>query len=164
MNVIAADMCTNARRVRKRWLPKIKSMLPEAMEAYRSAVVVGPADTGPAASTTTFPFEAEFKHLTTASLQVEPHLYGDARDPLRTLAHFPGQEGKAPAGEQENTEPGKGRDDSEEGRSRAETTTERGVLNIHPGNKKADGPGSSPPAKAHSSEQQTTEKAIPEEQ
>ncbi|XP_049618673.1 nucleus accumbens-associated protein 2 isoform X2 [Syngnathus scovelli] len=28
MNVIAADMCTNARRVRKRWLPKIRSLLP----------------------------------------------------------------------------------------------------------------------------------------
>lgn len=38
MNVIAADMCTNARRVRKRWLPKIKSMLPEGMEMYRSVM------------------------------------------------------------------------------------------------------------------------------
>ncbi|KAK1333909.1 hypothetical protein QTO34_004907 [Cnephaeus nilssonii] len=35
MNVIAADMCTNARRVRKRWLPKIKSMLPEGVEISR---------------------------------------------------------------------------------------------------------------------------------
>lgn len=38
MNVIAADMCTNARRVRKRWLPKIKSMLPEGVEMYRSVM------------------------------------------------------------------------------------------------------------------------------
>ncbi|XP_072285284.1 nucleus accumbens-associated protein 2-like [Pyxicephalus adspersus] len=38
MNVIAADMCTNARRVRKRWLPKIKSMLPEGAEMYRSVM------------------------------------------------------------------------------------------------------------------------------
>ncbi|XP_019741254.1 nucleus accumbens-associated protein 2-like isoform X2 [Hippocampus comes] len=30
MNVIAADMCTNARRVRKRWLPKIQSLLPRS--------------------------------------------------------------------------------------------------------------------------------------
>ncbi|XP_049629595.1 nucleus accumbens-associated protein 2 isoform X2 [Suncus etruscus] len=44
MNVIAADMCTNARRVRKRWLPKIKSMLPEGVEMYRS--VMGPAAAG----------------------------------------------------------------------------------------------------------------------
>uniref|UniRef100_A0A673IB78 Nucleus accumbens-associated protein 2-like n=1 Tax=Sinocyclocheilus rhinocerous TaxID=307959 RepID=A0A673IB78_9TELE len=40
MNVIAADMCTNARRVRKRWLPKIKSMLPEAIEVYRGTAVL----------------------------------------------------------------------------------------------------------------------------
>ncbi|KAM9325749.1 nucleus accumbens-associated protein 2 [Gastrophryne carolinensis] len=44
MNVIAADMCTNARRVRKRWLPKIKSMLPEGVEMYRS--VMGATATG----------------------------------------------------------------------------------------------------------------------
>lgn len=31
MNVIAADMCTNARRVRKRWLPKIQSLLPDGL-------------------------------------------------------------------------------------------------------------------------------------
>ncbi|XP_063753863.1 nucleus accumbens-associated protein 2-like isoform X2 [Eleginops maclovinus] len=31
MNVIAADMCTNARRVRKRWLPKIQSLLPDSL-------------------------------------------------------------------------------------------------------------------------------------
>ncbi|XP_062399886.1 nucleus accumbens-associated protein 2 [Sardina pilchardus] len=170
MNVIAADMCTNARRVRKRWLPKIKSMLPEAMEAYRSAVVVGgAADTNQApAASTTFPFEAEFKHLTTASLQVEPHLYGDARDPLRTLGHFPAgqQDAKAAAaaGEQDGGEAVKGREDSDEARSRPEPA-ERGVLNIHHGNKKADAPSSSsPPAKAHSGDQQPAEKALPEEQ
>ncbi|KAM6169804.1 nucleus accumbens-associated protein 2 [Rhynchocyon petersi] len=48
MNVIAADMCTNARRVRKRWLPKIKSMLPEGVEMYRtvmgSSAASGPLD------------------------------------------------------------------------------------------------------------------------
>ncbi|XP_067825980.1 nucleus accumbens-associated protein 2-like [Heptranchias perlo] len=44
MNVIAADMCTNARRVRKRWLPKIKSMLPDGMEVYRT--VIGDAGGG----------------------------------------------------------------------------------------------------------------------
>uniref|UniRef100_A0A673US40 NACC family member 2 n=1 Tax=Suricata suricatta TaxID=37032 RepID=A0A673US40_SURSU len=46
MNVIAADMCTNARRVRKRWLPKIKSMLPEGVEMYRT--VMGSAAAGAA--------------------------------------------------------------------------------------------------------------------
>ncbi|XP_059793530.1 nucleus accumbens-associated protein 2-like [Balaenoptera ricei] len=48
MNVIAADMCTNARHVRKRWLPKIKSMLPEGVEMYRmvmgSSVASTPLD------------------------------------------------------------------------------------------------------------------------
>uniref|UniRef100_A0A672YNP1 NACC family member 2 n=1 Tax=Sphaeramia orbicularis TaxID=375764 RepID=A0A672YNP1_9TELE len=35
MNVIAADMCTNARRVRKRWLPKIQSLLPDGLPIQR---------------------------------------------------------------------------------------------------------------------------------
>ncbi|XP_005987441.1 nucleus accumbens-associated protein 2 [Latimeria chalumnae] len=52
MNVIAADMCTNARRVRKRWLPKIKSMLPEGMEMYRN--VMG-------ATTPAVPIDPEFQ-------------------------------------------------------------------------------------------------------
>ncbi|XP_077416900.1 nucleus accumbens-associated protein 2-like [Vanacampus margaritifer] len=37
MNVIAADMCTNARRVRKRWLPKIRSLLPRSRKTPRGA-------------------------------------------------------------------------------------------------------------------------------
>uniref|UniRef100_A0A3Q3N926 Nucleus accumbens-associated protein 2-like n=1 Tax=Mastacembelus armatus TaxID=205130 RepID=A0A3Q3N926_9TELE len=37
MNVIAADMCTNARRVRKRWLPKIQSLLPDGLPASSSS-------------------------------------------------------------------------------------------------------------------------------
>ncbi|XP_061749722.1 nucleus accumbens-associated protein 2-like [Nerophis ophidion] len=45
MNVIAADMCTNARRVRKRWLPKIHSLLadsaPQPRRARRGAAVRG---------------------------------------------------------------------------------------------------------------------------
>ncbi|NP_001096544.1 nucleus accumbens-associated protein 2 [Xenopus tropicalis] len=52
MNVIAADMCTNARRVRKRWLPKIKSMLPDGVEMYRS--VMG-------ATAPTIPLEPDFQ-------------------------------------------------------------------------------------------------------
>ncbi|KAE8582336.1 hypothetical protein XENTR_v10020084 [Xenopus tropicalis] len=52
MNVIAADMCTNARRVRKRWLPKIKSMLPDGVEMYRS--VMG-------ATAPTVPLEPDFQ-------------------------------------------------------------------------------------------------------
>ncbi|XP_047447131.1 nucleus accumbens-associated protein 2-like [Mugil cephalus] len=37
MNVIAADMCTNARRVRKRWLPKIQSLLPDGLPPTSSS-------------------------------------------------------------------------------------------------------------------------------
>uniref|UniRef100_A0A3P9PNS3 Uncharacterized protein n=1 Tax=Poecilia reticulata TaxID=8081 RepID=A0A3P9PNS3_POERE len=37
MNVIAADMCTNARRVRKRWLPKIQSLLPDGLPSSASS-------------------------------------------------------------------------------------------------------------------------------
>ncbi|XP_077456889.1 nucleus accumbens-associated protein 2-like [Stigmatopora argus] len=38
MNVIAADMCTNARRVRKRWLPKIRSLLVPCSEVSGEGV------------------------------------------------------------------------------------------------------------------------------
>lgn len=38
MNVIAADMCTNARRVRKRWLPKIQSLLPDSLPPTSSCL------------------------------------------------------------------------------------------------------------------------------
>ncbi|XP_062410558.1 nucleus accumbens-associated protein 2 [Sardina pilchardus] len=79
MNVIAADMCTNARRVRKRWLPKIKSMLPDGMEVYRSGGGVAVAAAtglglGPSVGgALTLPFEAELKAL-----------YEGRKDPLRT--------------------------------------------------------------------------------
>uniref|UniRef100_A0A8C5EKM4 Nucleus accumbens-associated protein 2-like n=1 Tax=Gouania willdenowi TaxID=441366 RepID=A0A8C5EKM4_GOUWI len=51
MNVIAADMCTNARRVRKRWLPKIQSLLPDSLPGSaphpRKAKRVGSETTAP---------------------------------------------------------------------------------------------------------------------
>ncbi|XP_061527203.1 nucleus accumbens-associated protein 2-like [Phycodurus eques] len=46
MNVIAADMCTNARRVRKRWLPKIQSLLPHGNKNNDSKVRGGAAGRG----------------------------------------------------------------------------------------------------------------------
>ncbi|XP_058926871.1 nucleus accumbens-associated protein 2 isoform X1 [Kogia breviceps] len=68
MNVIAADMCTNARRVRKRWLPKIKSMLPEGVEMYRT--VMG-------SSAASAPLDPEFPP---AAAQVfEQRLYAERR-------------------------------------------------------------------------------------
>uniref|UniRef100_A0A3P8TBD3 NACC family member 2 n=1 Tax=Amphiprion percula TaxID=161767 RepID=A0A3P8TBD3_AMPPE len=94
MNVIAADMCTNARRVRKRWLPKIKSMLPDGMEVYRAgmgmgaAVGLGLALSAPQ-SGVPLPFEPDFKTL-------EQRLYPDRKDPLRT--HPPLTEGSPGSG------------------------------------------------------------------
>ncbi|XP_030639880.1 nucleus accumbens-associated protein 2 [Chanos chanos] len=86
MNVIAADMCTNARRVRKRWLPKIKSMLPDGMEVYRGAAAamgLGLGIGGPSAGVP-LPFEADFKSLAPSGLTLEQRLYGERKDPLRT--------------------------------------------------------------------------------
>lgn len=68
MNVIAADMCTNARRVRKRWLPKIKSMLPEGIDMYRGSgagLNLGVPLT----------FDPDFKQLP---------LFGERKDAVRT--------------------------------------------------------------------------------
>lgn len=94
MNVIAADMCTNARRVRKRWLPKIKSMLPDGVDMYRAgmgmnaAVGLGLA-LGAAQPGIPLPFESDFKTL-------EQRLYPDRKDPLRT--HPPLTEGSPGSG------------------------------------------------------------------
>uniref|UniRef100_A0AAV2MQ80 BEN domain-containing protein n=1 Tax=Knipowitschia caucasica TaxID=637954 RepID=A0AAV2MQ80_KNICA len=57
MNVIAADMCTNARRVRKRWLPKIQSLLPTAAPPNRLKMRRGGANTTNTPTAT--PFDVE---------------------------------------------------------------------------------------------------------
>ncbi|XP_063000917.1 nucleus accumbens-associated protein 2 [Elgaria multicarinata webbii] len=74
MNVIAADMCTNARRVRKRWLPKIKSMLPEGMEMYRS--VMG-------STTNAVPLDPEFQP--SAAQMFEQRIYAERRGDSGTI-------------------------------------------------------------------------------
>jgi BTB/POZ domain-containing protein 14 len=74
MNVIAADMCTNARRVRKRWLPKIKSMLPEGVEMYRT--VMG-------ASAASLPLDPEFPPA--AAQAFEQRLYAERRSDAATI-------------------------------------------------------------------------------
>lgn len=94
MNVIAADMCTNARRVRKRWLPKIKSMLPDGMEVYRAGMGMGAAvglglALGAPQSGVSLSFEPDFKTL-------EQRLYPDRKEPLRT--HPPLTEGSPGSG------------------------------------------------------------------
>lgn len=94
MNVIAADMCTNARRVRKRWLPKIKSMLPDGMEVYRAGMGMG-AGVGLSLALSApqsgvpLHFEHDFKAL-------EQRLYLDRKDPHRTQAE--GSPGSGVAG------------------------------------------------------------------
>lgn len=82
MNVIAADMCTNARRVRKRWLPKIKSMLPDGMEVYRGGAVLG---LGATVAGVPLTFDPEFKPLTPSGLVLDQRLFGERKDPERTL-------------------------------------------------------------------------------
>ncbi|XP_020780785.1 nucleus accumbens-associated protein 2 [Boleophthalmus pectinirostris] len=80
MNVIAADMCTNARRVRKRWLPKIKSMLPDGMEVYRAGMGMTTAlglGLALGAAQQPLPFDPDFKTL-------EQRLYPERKEPLRT--------------------------------------------------------------------------------
>ncbi|KAK7896572.1 hypothetical protein WMY93_021897 [Mugilogobius chulae] len=82
MNVIAADMCTNARRVRKRWLPKIKSMLPDGMEVYRAGMGMTTAlglglALGAAQQNLPLGFDHDFKTL-------EQRLYSERKEPLRT--------------------------------------------------------------------------------
>uniref|UniRef100_A0A8C9NUP7 NACC family member 2 n=1 Tax=Spermophilus dauricus TaxID=99837 RepID=A0A8C9NUP7_SPEDA len=74
MNVIAADMCTNARRVRKRWLPKIKSMLPEGVEMYRT--VMG-------ASAASLPLDPEFPPG--AAQVFEQRIYAERRSDAATI-------------------------------------------------------------------------------
>uniref|UniRef100_A0AAA9SUM8 NACC family member 2 n=1 Tax=Bos taurus TaxID=9913 RepID=A0AAA9SUM8_BOVIN len=78
MNVIAADMCTNARRVRKRWLPKIKSMLPEGVEMYRT--VMGSSAAGA-------PLDPEFPP---AAAQVfEQRIYAERRGEAAAIVAAP---------------------------------------------------------------------------
>ncbi|XP_036455032.1 nucleus accumbens-associated protein 2 isoform X1 [Colossoma macropomum] len=145
MNVIAADMCTNARRVRKRWLPKIKSMLPEAIEAYRGSVVLGQVD-GVAQPSPSFPFESDFKHLAQSNLTLEQHLYGDCRETLRN-GHFPGAaiEDRASAEAGKAADPLRARpgDSPEDMAARHVESSERAgtVLTLNPASKRAEGDG-----------------------
>lgn len=85
MNVIAADMCTNARRVRKRWLPKIQSMLPDGMEVYQGSSVAAGVSLGISGLPLgiQLPFETDFKSLIPSGLS----LYAERKEAART--HLP---------------------------------------------------------------------------
>ncbi|XP_067294135.1 nucleus accumbens-associated protein 2 isoform X4 [Pseudorasbora parva] len=139
MNVIAADMCTNARRVRKRWLPKIKSMLPEAIEVYRGTAVLSQVEgaTHPGGG---FPFESEFKHLAASNLTLEQHLYGDCRETLRNGSHF-NMEERSQKGEAAKTESGRAKEsDNPQEVERLPESPERAasVLALNPASKKGE--------------------------
>nr|XP_046242418.1 nucleus accumbens-associated protein 2-like [Scatophagus argus]XP_046242419.1 nucleus accumbens-associated protein 2-like [Scatophagus argus]XP_046242420.1 nucleus accumbens-associated protein 2-like [Scatophagus argus]XP_046242421.1 nucleus accumbens-associated protein 2-like [Scatophagus argus]XP_046242422.1 nucleus accumbens-associated protein 2-like [Scatophagus argus] len=89
MNVIAADMCTNARRVRKRWLPKIQSLLPDSLPTSShprkgkrgggglgAGSQAGEAAVQPSSS----PFELDLRQLSASYLGLEAPLYAERRE------------------------------------------------------------------------------------
>ncbi|XP_063345404.1 nucleus accumbens-associated protein 2-like [Pelmatolapia mariae] len=91
MNVIAADMCTNARRVRKRWLPKIQSLLPEGLPASatshpRKGKKGGAGGGGGSqgaesvAQSSGSPFELDLRQLSASYLGLEAPLYAERRE------------------------------------------------------------------------------------
>lgn len=82
MNVIAADMCTNARRVRKRWLPKIQSLLPDSLPASshsrkgkRGGLSVGGQGGEAVVQPSTSPFELDLRQLSASYLGLEAPPY-----------------------------------------------------------------------------------------
>ncbi|KAJ3604441.1 hypothetical protein NHX12_029181 [Muraenolepis orangiensis] len=82
MNVIAADMCTNARRVRKRWLPKIQSLLPDGLPTPspqprkgKRGGGAGGGGGGAQREASPAPFELDLRQLSTSYLEMETPLY-----------------------------------------------------------------------------------------
>lgn len=82
MNVIAADMCTNARRVRKRWLPKIQSLLPDSLPASshsrkgkRGGLSVGGQGGEAVVQPSGSPFELDLRQLSASYLGLEAPPY-----------------------------------------------------------------------------------------
>ncbi|XP_058492678.1 nucleus accumbens-associated protein 2-like [Solea solea] len=89
MNVIAADMCTNARRVRKRWLPKIQSLLPDSLptsshprKSKRGGGTGGGGGQGGevAVQPSNSPFELDLRQLSASYLSLEAPLYTERRE------------------------------------------------------------------------------------
>ncbi|KAM9858333.1 nucleus accumbens-associated protein 2-like [Aulostomus maculatus] len=91
MNVIAADMCTNARRVRKRWLPKIQSLLPNnlpssASSHHRKGKRGGGGQGGDAPlQQTGSPFELDLRQLGASYVGLEAPLYLERQEREREV-------------------------------------------------------------------------------
>lgn len=121
MNVIAADMCTNARRVRKRWLPKIQSILPDGMEVYQGSSVAAGVSLG--ISGLQLPFETDFKNLLPSGLS----LYAERKEATRTHLPLDGDSPDLPRdGGEEETQ---AEEDEEE---EAQTDSRDGTLGAGP--------------------------------
>ncbi|XP_077070026.1 nucleus accumbens-associated protein 2 [Siphateles boraxobius] len=111
MNVIAADMCTNARRVRKRWLPKIQSMLPDGMEVYQGSV-----------AGVSLGVQMPFENLLPSGLNLEPRL--ELKRPARTILTLDGDGVDIP-GEEDEDEEEEAQNDSADGTMGAEPVKSR---------------------------------------
>ncbi|XP_067087414.1 nucleus accumbens-associated protein 2 [Osmerus mordax] len=90
MNVIAADMCTNARRVRKRWLPKIQSLLPDKSHRRGQTKTGGSPALAPAPAQTSAlsALDLDPRHLSQAYLPLDAHLYAERREALLPHLQF----------------------------------------------------------------------------
>nr|XP_054586304.1 nucleus accumbens-associated protein 2 [Nothobranchius furzeri] len=102
MNVIAADMCTNARRVRKRWLPKIQSLLPDGLPTSssshpRKGKRGGGAGAGSIGGERAggSPFELDLRHLSSSYLGLEAPLFAERHE--REAAGGQEQDKEAPS-------------------------------------------------------------------
>ncbi|XP_052447630.1 nucleus accumbens-associated protein 2 isoform X2 [Carassius gibelio] len=125
MNVIAADMCTNARRVRKRWLPKIQSMLPDGMEVYQGSAVAAGVSLGIGGLPVgiQLPFEPDFKNMLPSGLS----LYTERKEAART--HLP-LDGDSPNVQQDGGEEETQAEEDEQ--EEAQTNSTDGTLGAGP--------------------------------
>lgn len=146
MNVIAADMCTNARRVRKRWLPKIQSMLPDGMEVYQGSSAGVSLGVSGLPVGVQLPFEPDFKNLLPSGLNLEQRLYAERKEPVRT--HLPMDSDGADL-------PGEEEDEEEE----AQTDSAEGTLGAGPVKPGAEGGASvaTPPEQQQQQEEEEEE-------
>ncbi|XP_059405608.1 nucleus accumbens-associated protein 2-like [Carassius carassius] len=155
MNVIAADMCTNARRVRKRWLPKIQSILPDGMEVYQGSSVAAGVSLGIGGLPVgiQLPFETDFKNLLPSGLS----LYAERKEAART--HLPldsdGPDLPRDGGEEETQAEG---DEEEE----AQTDSTDGTLGAGPVKTRAEGGATvaTPPERQQEEEEFVDEQRI----